>query len=109
MNRNVINRLNRRISFITTTTKKDEYGVPKPMDTILFSCWSEFWSQNMTEKTGTIGTVLENTVFFNMPEQMLKKINTKMKIQFGSTKYSIVSIDPRIKEGLVRITAKAVS
>lgn len=109
MKKQLINRLNKRISFASTTTKKDENGVPKTTDTVLFSCWAEIWSQSITEKTATIGTVLEDTVFFNVPEQMRKKIDSKMKIIDGQNKYSIFAIDPRPSEGIIRIVAKVVT
>lgn len=110
MAKQLVNRLNRRISFFKTVTKKDDDGdLVKQEDVILFSCWSEFFSQSVQDKTASIGTVYEDTVFFNVAAQMEEKIDNSMKIRFKEKKYSIISIDLRPSEELVRITAKAVS
>jgi len=109
MAKQLVNRLNRRISFFKTVTKKDDGGDFVKQDVILFSCWSEFFTQSVQDKTASIGTVYEDTVFFNVAAQMEEKIDNSMKIRFKEKKYSIISIDLRPSEELVRITAKAVS
>lgn len=109
MPKQLVNRLNKRISFVKTTNTKDEYGDVVQQDMVVFSCWSEFYSQGIADKISSIGTIYENTVYFNIPQQLRKKIDNTMKILFEDTKYSIEAIDPRPSEGIARVIAKAVS
>lgn len=103
-----VNRKNRPIQFVKTELKKDEYGDRVPTDLAIFSCWSEFFSQSLSAKTSTIGTIYENTVFFNIDENHRKRVDPSYKIIFDNERYEIIDIDYRPSERDVRITAKLV-
>lgn len=103
-----VNRKNKPIQFVKAELKKDEYGDRVPTDISIFGCWSEFFSQNLAAKTSTIGTIYENTVFFNIDEHHRKRVDPSHKIIFDNERYEILDIDYRPTEHDVRITAKLV-
>lgn len=103
-----VNRKNQPIKFVKTMLQKDEFGDRIPVETTIFSCWSEFFSQSLSAKTSTIGTIYENTVFFNIDENHRKRVDPSYKIIFDNERYEIIDIDYRPSERDVRITAKLV-
>lgn len=110
MRKSNVNRLNSRIQFFKTEMVKNDYGDRVQKDVVLFSCWAEIFGQSIQNKISSIGTVFEDTVFFNVPIQMQKQLKKEpLKIKYNSENYEVMDIGPSKDRDLARITAKVVS
>ncbi|WP_150284158.1 phage head closure protein [Rummeliibacillus sp. TYF-LIM-RU47] len=110
MRKSNVNRLNCRIHFFKTEMIKNDYGDRVPKDIVLFSCWAEFFGQSIQNKISAIGTVFEDTVFFNVPIQMQKQLKKEpLKIRYKDQDYKVMDVGPSNDKDLVRITAEVVS
>lgn len=103
-----VNRKNQPIKFVKIELQKDEYGDRKPVETTIFNCWAEYYTQSLAAKSSTIGTVYEDTVFFNIDAHHRKRIDESYKIIFDGEQYEIIKMDYKPQKREVLITAKVV-
>lgn len=103
-----VNRKNQPIKFVKTTLQKDEFGDRIPVETTIFSCWAEYYTQSLSAKSSTIGTVYEDSVFFKVDAHHRKRIDPSHKILFDGGRYEIVKVDYQPQKREVLITAKVV-